>query len=83
MPKSSKPKRTTIEDLAAITSRGFERVEGRLEGVEGRLDSLEKKTDLGFAHVNARLDQVRRDIAGLDDLNKRVRHLEKLMRVAH
>ncbi|MDZ4296187.1 MAG: hypothetical protein U1A16_02345 [Patescibacteria group bacterium] len=76
MPKSSKPKRTTIEDLAAITSRGFELI-------EGRLDSLEKKTDLGFAHVNARLDQVRRDIAGLDDLNKRVRHLEKLMRVAH
>lgn len=86
-----KPKLVTIGDLTAMTARGFENVEQRLgdrmnigfERMEGTMIGLGKTMEEGFAriegdfqHVNARLDQIRRDIADLDDLRERVAAIE-------
>ncbi|MDZ4296665.1 MAG: hypothetical protein U1A16_04855 [Patescibacteria group bacterium] len=109
MPKRTlrKLKRVTLEDLAAMTARGFGEVQAGLAvvkeevagvkadlvgvkaglavvkeevaGVKADLTRIERKVDDGFAHVNARLDQVRRDIADLDDLRERVETLEGQM----
>ncbi|MDP3795383.1 MAG: hypothetical protein Q8R13_05720 [bacterium] len=95
-----RPKRVTIDDLAAMVARGFEHtatkgdvatlkgdvatlkgdvatLKGDVATLKGDMARLEHKVDDGFAHVNARLDQVRRDIADLDDLRERVQALEE------
>ncbi|MDP3794535.1 MAG: hypothetical protein Q8R13_01235, partial [bacterium] len=77
-PKAGKPKNVTIDDLAGMVARGFEQT-----ATKGDVARLEHKVDAGFAHVNARLDQVRRDIADLDDLRERVQAIEMRMGLGH
>ncbi|MDP3795323.1 MAG: hypothetical protein Q8R13_05400 [bacterium] len=65
-------------DLVGVKA-GLAVVKEEVAGVKADLTRIERKVDDGFAHVNARLDQVRRDIADLDDLRERVETLEGQM----
>lgn len=74
---SSKPKRITINGLAMMTARGFEDVEECLgERMDRGFERVEKAVAGGFQSVNARLDEIRGDIADLDDLRERVTTIE-------
>lgn len=93
-------KNMTIEDLAQMIKRGFDETatKAEIQHVDERLTTLEHRvTELGqhmtgleqnvadgFAHVNARLDRIRDDIADLPaireelkDLRQRVERLER------
>ena len=59
----------SVEDLALITGRSFERLEKVVENGFTRMDEH-------FKHIDARLDAIRQDIADLDDLRERVLRLE-------
>ncbi len=91
------PKKTTIDDLAAMTQRGFTDVEQRLgermdrgfKLLESGLQVLAKQMREGFQSVSARLDTIREDISDLPtmreelhDLRQRVEQLEHKAGVA-
>jgi len=77
MRNASKPQRVTLEELAAITNRGYERVETKPGSVESRLDRVgtrreQTATKDDIRGINARLDTIRQDITDLDDLHPRI-----------
>ena len=78
------PKKTTIEDLAAMIKRGFDQtatkedmhaLEQRTAGLETRLVHVEQKVDDGFQHVNARLDIIRDDVSDLPAMREELQNL--------
>lgn len=68
-----------------MVKRGFDQTASKEDlkasATKEDLSRIERKVDDGFLRVNERLDQVRRDIADLDDLRERVEALETQMGV--
>ena len=78
MPKAKK-KRTTIEDLALMTARGFEQTAAKedLKVLATKEELLATKEEMqrGFRSVNARLDLIRQDISDLPVLREKIEEL--------
>lgn len=79
------PKKITIDDLAAMTKRGFDGLEenlgSRIRESEGRI--LTTMRD-GFQGVQARLDVIRADIADLPQMREELRDLHaRVERLEH
>ncbi len=79
------PKKTTIDELAAMIKGGFDEVHTRLDrmaikddlqavrmemATKQELRTLEQKVDDGFQHVYARLDIIRDDISDLPTMRE-------------
>ena len=81
--EKNKQKKTTIDDLAAMTQRGFTDVEHRLGErmdrgfhlLESGLQVLAKQMTEGFQHVNARLDIIRDDVSDLPAMREELHDL--------
>lgn len=87
-------KKTTIEDLAVMVSRGFTEIEKKMATKDDlaqfatKDDLAQLRTELrtemhvGFQHVNARLDVIHQDISDLPDIREEVKsHDERITRV--
>ena len=80
------PKKTTIEDLAAMIKHGFDATATKedFHALKDDLHVLDQKVDAGFQHVNARLDSIRNDMSDpptmreeLHDLRQRLDRVEQ------
>lgn len=72
--KTKKTVEELIEDLATMTSKGFEEVSGRLDGVEGKLGKVEGE----MKEVVKRLDRIE---YGMVSHKRRLSILEDKMRI--
>jgi archaellum component FlaC len=83
-------KKITIDKLAGMTKRGFDRVDERLDKVDEKLNRVDEKfnrVDERFNNINARLDVIEGDLKEIkeemvrsidfEDLKSRVELLEK------
>ena len=66
------PKKTTIDDLAAMIKHGFDQT-----ATKDDLHALEQKVDAGFQHVNARLDSIREDMSDLPTMREELHDLRQ------
>ena len=84
-------KKTTLETLAQMVARGFERVDDRFEQIGERFEKVDdkfKQVDEKFKKMNERLDEIDLHISSLgsdwkerfDALEMRVRRLEQKTR---
>jgi len=66
-------KKVTIEDLAGMTQRGFQKIDSRFEQVNARFEQVDINLESFRAEVNHRFEQV----------NARFDHIENLLIRAH
>jgi len=76
-------KKMTIDKLAGMTKRGFDRIDERFDRVDERFEKIDER----FENVNARLDVIEGDLKEIkeekvrpidfEDLKSRVELLEK------
>ena len=82
MPKPSRPKRVTLDSLAAMMLRSFERLESRIDGLDTRIGSLENNfqaVEMKITNLGNRLDDLAFNCVKYDDhraLEARVRRCE-------
>ena len=62
-------KKMTIDDLALIVGRGFDRVENRMDGLEAKIDRIDRRCDglqTQIGGIERRCDGLQAQIAGVD-----------------